>query len=154
MKSVGTLYSLRPAEPGDVESLVAIDAVNPGSWSGDRFSRSLAGEANTQALLVAQRNGTVDGFIAYSRVLDEISVHNIAVRASCRERGLGSFLLAGLLEREKPLGVSRCLLEVRVSNKAARRLYEKLGFEQDGERRNYYPGPGKRENAVLMSRSL
>jgi len=154
MTSPGDSYALRPATPGDVEALVAIDAVNPGSWSSERFARVIAGEMGTQAVLVAERNGTVDGFIGYSRVLDEISLHSIAVRASRRGRGLGSFLLGGLLARVKSSGVSRCLLEVRESNTAARRLYAKMGFEQDGERRNYYPGPGAREHALLMSRSL
>ena len=147
-------HALRPAVPADVAALVAIDAVNPGAWPAERFSRAIAGENGTQAVLVAHRDGQVDGFIVYSRVLDEISVHNIAVRAARRGRGLGSRLLAGLLERVRPAGVTRCLLEVRESNIAARRLYEKMGFARDGERRHYYPGPGAREHALLMSRSL
>ena len=134
--------------------MVAIDAVNPRPWPAERFSKVIAGEMGTQAVLVAHRGGKVDGFIVFSRVLDEISIHNIAVHASRQGRGLGSLLLAGLLERVKPAGVTRCLLEVRESNVAARRLYEKMGFEQDGERRHYYPGSGAREHALLMSRSL
>jgi len=154
VQPVDDIHSLRPATPGDVEALAAIDAANPGAWPAERFARIIAGKTGAQAVLVVHREGKVDGFIAYSRVLDEMSIHNIAVRASCRGRGLGSRLLAGLLEGVKPAGVSRCLLEVRESNTAARRLYEKMGFTLDGERRNYYPGPGAREHALLMSRSL
>ena len=154
MNPGGNTDALRPASPEDVNTLVAIDAVNPRPWSAERFSKVIAGAMGTQAVLVAHRDGKVNGFIVYSRVLDEISVHNIAVRASRRGRGLGSRLLGGLLERMKLAGVTRCLLEVRASNIAARRLYEKMGFEQDGERRHYYPGPGAREHALLMSRSL
>jgi ribosomal-protein-alanine N-acetyltransferase len=154
MKPVGDTPSLRPATPGDVEALVDIDAASPGAWPAERFARIIAGKMGTQAVLVVHRDGEVDGFIAYSRVLDEISIHNIAVCASRRGRGVGSRLLAGLLEWVKPVGVSRCLLEVRESNTAARRLYEKMGFTLDGERRNYYPGPGAREHALLLSRSL
>jgi len=76
------------------------------------------------------------------------------VRASRRGRGLGAFLLGGLLAQVKASGAHRCLLEVRASNTAARRLYAKMGFERDGERKNYYPGPGAPEHALLMSRNL
>ena len=48
----------------------------------------------------------------------------------------------------------RCLLEVRRSNKAARRLYQGSGFALDGVRKNYYPKAGGREDALLMSREL
>jgi len=43
-------------------------------------------------------------------------------------------------------------LEVRVSGRAARRLYEKLGFVESGRRRNYYTGPA--EDAIVMSLGL
>ena len=41
-------------------------------------------------------------------------------------------------------------LEVRGSNLAARRLYEKNGFETVGKRKNYYEKPT--EDAILMSK--
>ena len=40
-------------------------------------------------------------------------------------------------------------LEVRPSNTAAVKLYEGFGFEQVGERKNYYSNPT--ENAVLLT---
>lgn len=90
----------------------------------------------------------------YSQVLDEVSVHNIAVRTSCRGRGLGQRLLLASLEHMKIAGATRCLLEVRQSNTAAQRLYQRSGFTLDGERKDYYPTHQGRENAWLMSRNL
>ena len=43
-------------------------------------------------------------------------------------------------------------LEVRESNTAARRLYEKLGFRQTGRRKSYYTNPI--EDAVLYPLNL
>ena len=44
------------------------------------------------------------------------------------------------------------LLEVRVSNAPAIRLYEKLGFVQVGRRPRYYTNP--REDALILRKEL
>ena len=46
------------------------------------------------------------------------------------------------------------LLEVRPSNAAALRLYERYGFERIGVRRGYYPAHGGREDAIVMRITL
>ena len=148
-------YSLRSAEPADVEALESIDAVNPVPWTARQFADAIErGSERTGRVLVAHVGEDLDGFIVYSRVLDEVSIHNIAVRAGRQGRGLGGMLLTRLLQRMKGAGAKRCLLEVRASNVAARRLYESAGFTPDGERKNYYRAGEGREDAVLMSRRL
>ncbi len=59
-------------------------------------------------------------------------------------------LMEGLIRETKKAGVRVWHLEVRQSNESAIRLYEKLGFVQDGLRKGYYEAP--KEDAVLMSR--
>ena len=49
-------------------------------------------------------------------------------------------------------GISKILLDVRSGNVAARALYEKSGFIEDGIRQYFYENP--REDAVLMSKAL
>lgn len=148
-------YTIRPAGAGDVEALVAIDAVNPAPWSGRQFARAVgAGADGATRVLVAHGGGRLDGFIVYARVLDEVSIHNIAVRAGRRGQGLGGMLLERSLRCMRRAGASRCLLEVRSSNTAAQRLYASAGFTLDGERRDYYPDGAGREDALLMSREL
>jgi ribosomal-protein-alanine N-acetyltransferase len=61
------------------------------------------------------------------------------IRPSHRQAGLGSKLLSAFIQLVKEAGAERLLLEVRESNLAARRLYEKAGFEIISERKNYYP---------------
>jgi len=149
-------YALRPACLEDARSLQAIDAsVNARPWNEGQFAAVCSGAAGRgETVLVVHQCDNVDGFIVYSRVLDEVSVHNIAVRASRQGQGLGQLLLQGSLEQMKRAGAARCLLEVRQSNTVALRLYEGNGFAVDGERNNYYPGPNGRENALLMSKTL
>ena len=52
------------------------------------------------------------------------------------------------------MGSKKIILEVRVSNNIAYRLYDKLGFEEIGLRKKYYRLPEGREDAFVMSKSL
>ena len=82
--------------------------------------------------------------------MDAAYIRFVCVRADCRRRGIGQMLMEGLIRETKKAGVRVWHLEVRQSNESAIRLYEKLGFVQDGLRKGYYEAP--KEDAVLMSR--
>ena len=55
-----------------------------------------------------------------------------------------------MLKMAEMIGIHIVHLEVREGNGTARRLYERLGFKEDGLRKNYYTDPT--ENAVLMTK--
>ena len=73
---------------------------------------------------------------------------NIAVLPEMRGRGLGEELLRAMLEQGTKMGIIYWTLEVRVSNIAAIKLYEKVGFTSAGIRPGYYEKP--REDANIM----
>jgi len=148
---------LRPGQAADLKPMAALEqlaAVAP--WSRSQFA-GLVVKPATHSLVLEGDNGLL-GFALFQRVLDEATLLNIAVRPDAQGRGLGRRLLEGVIDCLKEQGVGRVLLEVREGNSAALGLYRKLGFTEDGMRRDYYPGdsPGKsgRENAVLMSLTL
>ena len=89
------------------------------------------------------------GYVGLLMVPYEADVLNITVSGKVRNRGIGTRLMREILERAKKYGVTDIHLEVRESNAAAIHLYEKLGFERDGIRKNYYTAPV--ENAVTMT---
>lgn len=154
--AVAAQHTLRPARAVDAAALAALDAlsqVNP--WSEEQFA-ALGSDRGSYAetALVSDENGRVDGYVVFAQVLDEASVHRIAVDPECRGRGLGKALLQAAMNHMQRDGASRCLLEVRRSNTVARRLYEANGFRLDGVRKDYYPSRSGREDALLMSRSL
>jgi ribosomal-protein-alanine N-acetyltransferase len=68
--------------------------------------------------------------------------------------GFGRRLLAPLLDRAAASGLGEAFLEVRPSNLAAIRLYQRLGFEQIGVRRGYYQAPDGREDAIVLKLKL
>jgi ribosomal-protein-alanine N-acetyltransferase len=76
----------------------------------------------------------------------------VVVAPEKRNRGVGIKIIRELLLQAQSAGATSVLLEVRESNLATRRLYEKLGFSQHGRRSNYYQGP--EEDALLLCFSI
>ena len=79
-------------------------------------------------------------------------LENIVVAGEWRRRGTGSRLLQKLISTVREGRLRQLQLEVRESNYVAQLLYHKLGFEENGHRKNYYANPT--EDAVLYVLSL
>ena len=103
-------------------------------------------------LLVALEGDTVAGYAELWNIAGEGQLMDIAVLPSFRRLHIAQGLLEHLFDYAKHQEISRILLEVRISNDAARNLYQKLGFLEDGIRKEYYQD--NREDAVLMSKLL
>lgn len=99
-------------------------------------------------LLAAEADGELAGYAVCWTVIDQAELGNLAVAESFRGAGIGRALLSEALERVCARGAGECFLEVRVSNTAARCLYEAAGFVVAGERRGYYTRP--KEDALVM----
>ena len=115
-------------------------------WS----EKSVASELNNPLALwlVAEENDRVAGYIGSQTVVGETDMMNVAVHPDFRRKGIAEELVVSLVEELKKLE-SHCLtLEVRASNEPAKQLYEKLGFQQVGCRKNYYRNP--KEDALIL----
>ncbi len=85
-----------------------------------------------------------DCVIAVSGLLisfDEAEIINVSVSRGHRREGIAQRLLKELMEAGRERGVKDFLLEVRSGNDAAKALYEKLGFKQEGVSRGFYRDP-------------
>lgn len=106
---------------------------------------------NRDAILkVAVLNAEIAGYICVRSILDVTHVMDLAVTPRLRRMGIGSLLLRDALQelrRTRP-DISLITLEVRESNIAAVKLYEKYGFREIGRRRGYYKKPA--EDALIM----
>lgn len=98
--------------------------------------------------LAAERNGAVIGYVGSQMVPPEADMMNLAVAPEARRQGIADALIGELIRRLSTKDVTSLSLEVRVSNTAARSLYEKLGFRQIGLRPNYYFHP--KEDACIL----
>ena len=99
--------------------------------------------------LCAFINGEFAGYAGMLCVLDEGQICNVAVCPPFRRMGVGEALMAAQHQAGLARGLSIMYLEVRAGNTAAQCLYEKMGWEKVGVRRNYYSNP--REDGVLYN---
>lgn len=120
-------------------------------WSRGNFADSLA--AGHDAWIM-QRADEAVAYAVVLRVLDEAHLLDIGVVPAAQGQGLGGTFLVWLCERARQGGGSSFFLEVRPSNLAALRLYERVGFSEIGRRRGYYPGAAGREDAIVMRLAL
>ena len=97
---------------------------------------------------VYQKNDYVVGYLFGWHVMDEYHLNNIAVADSFRGAGIGMHLLKNMELYLKEIEVKSVFLEVSSSNLPARKLYEKMGFVSQGERKDYYT---KGDDAVLYT---
>ena len=95
--------------------------------------------------LVAVEDGVVAGYVGSQTVLQEADMMNIAVADTHRRRGIARMLVEELIRQ---LDAYQLTLEVRASNAPAIALYEALGFQQVGLRKNYYHKP--KEDALIL----
>ena len=95
--------------------------------------------------LVALDGETVVGYVGSQTVLQEADMMNIAVADSHRRQGIARALVEELIRQ---LDAYQLTLEVRASNAGAIALYESLGFNQVGLRKNYYHKP--KEDALIL----
>ncbi len=100
----------------------------------------------------ADRSGSLLGYVGSQSCFEDADVLNVCVAPAARRRGIAEALMRELEARLIPKGVEQITLEVRASNEAAIRLYEKLGYAQVGVRRGYYEKP--REDALIMQKKL
>jgi ribosomal-protein-alanine N-acetyltransferase len=88
------------------------------------------------------------GYICFWLVADELQITNLAVHPEYRRRSIGWQLLLHAFQLGHAAGARLAVLEVERSNRAARALYEKLGFMVVHKRPCYYPE--SREDGLVM----
>jgi ribosomal-protein-alanine N-acetyltransferase len=108
-------------------------------WSGGMIKGLCALE--NSICLVLDIDNSIQGYVFARVEVDEVRVlHivNLAVEPSSRRQGYGRMILKKILERGHNEGCDWVYLEVRLSNLAAIRLYQKAGFEILRKRSHYY----------------
>jgi len=145
-----TAFSLRRLELADLGAIEKIERASyPTPWSRSMFASEL-GKQSSLSIAAVDPDGTLVGYLVLSRYVDAWHVMNVAVDPAHRRQGIASALLQRLFEETRDDAERGYTLEVRVSNTAAIRLYERFGFISRGVRRGYYTD--NREDAVIMWR--
>ena len=159
--------SFLPMTAGDLDSVLAIESVSHlHPWTKGNFSDSLA--AGHWAYCVrpqladSVKGSYLDPEILWAYcilfpALDELHLLNITVSPQLRRLGIGIKMMHAIEGVAAQQNMPRIILEVRPSNEAALKLYQALGYEQIGMRKNYYPvdaASGLREDAFVLAKSI
>ena len=136
--------SFLPMQATDLDEVLKIETVSHiHPWTKGNFSDSLAAGHWAYCILFP--------------AVDELHLLNITVSPHLRKLGLGQRMMAAIEGVAAQQKMPRIILEVRPTNTAALMLYQKLGYEQIGVRKNYYPvspETGSREDALVMAKSI
>ena len=141
------MLNIRRLEAKDAKQVGALAAeVFTMPWSEHAFEE--LAEDKESIFLVAEENNSIIGGCGLTHILDEGDIHNVMVSPVCQGKGVGSLLMERLLQEGEAEGIQEFTLEVRVSNAAAIRVYEKMGFVSEGVRPRFYEQPV--EDALIM----
>ena len=143
---------VRRATAVDISAIKALEesAATAAHWSEAKYAEAVSSSAHR--ILVIEDGSHLLGFLAAGCVADEWEIENVVIARNARRRGLAGRLLAGLLDHAAKNSVHKLFLEVRESNIAARKFYEKWAFAEVGRRRGYYREPI--EDAIIYRRIL
>lgn len=148
---IGAEIILRDLSFGDLPAIMEIERkAFTIPWRPATFENLL--DRPDTDLIGATRLGHLLGYAVTWTIGDQAELGNVAVKDTERARGVGRRLLEAALDRVAARGARECFLEVRESNKDARSLYEKAGFQVVGRRRHYYSRPI--EDALVMRRDF
>ena len=144
--------NVRPMQPDDLDTVMIIELKEyEFPWTRQIFFDCLR---VGYCCVVGEVDGVFAGYGVMSTGAGEAHVLNICVSHEFQRQGLGRRLLTELLDIAARLKVENIFLEVRPSNVGALTLYEDLGFNQIGLRKNYYPAKHGREDAVILAMNL
>ncbi|HSR94558.1 MAG TPA: ribosomal protein S18-alanine N-acetyltransferase [Solirubrobacterales bacterium] len=129
----------------DLPAVISIERRSfPAPWSLAMFVLELSKPSGI--CLAATASDELLGYLVCSRYDRVWHVMNVAVDPERRRQGVASRLISRLIAEAG--GGLPFTLEVRVSNRDAIAMYEKLGFRSAGVRPRYYQDNG--EDALIM----
>lgn len=121
-------------------------------WSEEALLYMCTSPVTHAVAVIEKTSGRLAAYGGCEYVLDEANIVNVATHPDFRRKGCASALLDELESFLKTRGVKSVYLEVRVSNIAARTLYENKGYRAVGVRKNYYRFPV--EDAAVMLKTI
>lgn len=142
----------RPLLERDLATVAAIEAgVYVYPWTIGNFRDSLL---SGYQCIGCWTGHELIGYAIVMTAMEEAHLLNLAVASDWQRRGVGGQFLQHVIDGARRQRLEMLYLEVRPSNTAARRMYERFGFCQLGLRRGYYPAVTGREDAWFLGLNL
>ncbi|GBE08322.1 ribosomal-protein-alanine N-acetyltransferase [bacterium BMS3Abin11] len=143
---------IRPMREIDLAEVLAIENVSYDfPWTEGIF-RDCLKKQYPSMLFVQQKR--ILAYAIFQFIVDECHLLNLCIRQEERRQGLATKMVQYLMNQARQNDMGSIFLEVRESNTAAIKLYDKLGFNEIGLRRDYYPGSSGREDALVLAHEI
>lgn len=144
--------SFRPMGKEDLEAVMSAEVlIYPYPWTLGNFKDSL----NTgYSCWMYECDASLVGYGVMMLAAGEAHLLNLGIAKDWQRQGMGRKLLQHLIKVARDYHADMMFLEVRPSNRAAIALYQDIGFNEMGIRKNYYPAHNGREDGILMGMSL
>ena len=141
----------RPMHTQDTAQVLEIEKqCHSHPWSNANFLSSIESQ---HACWVIEKDQQIIAYAITSTVLGEAELLNLSVSPEYQRCGIARAILLGI-EKSFNHKIDTLFLEVRASNQAAIALYSNSGFNEVGQRRDYYPANNGREDAIIMAKIL
>ena len=142
---------IQPANKNHLNEILDIEKIvfnKP--WTREQLQNDLVLSVNSENWVYMEDQQVV-GYILGWKVMYEFQLNNIAVHFDFQRRHIGRSLIKHVKNRLQSQNIQRIYLEVSGKNKPAQQLYESMGFQKEGLRRDYY---AKGEHAFLYHLNL
>lgn len=147
-----SILIFRPMKTFDISTAREIEKqVYNFPWSDRTFRECFRAGYSSWVL---EKLGEVFAYGIISVCSREAHVMNLCVSPLRQRKGYGQKLMLKLIAVARQQRAEKILLEVRPSNASAIQLYRKLGFNEIGVRKDYYPAESGREDALMLGLSL
>lgn len=144
------MIEIVPMNRSHIDGMVVVEeqCFNSG-YARKTFEKEIENKIAIYFVAVQQEN--VLGYVGLWNICGGADIIDVAVHRDYRRQGIAKKLLLAMLDECEKQGIFEVNLEVRESNFAARELYKKLGFLENGLRKKYYENT---ETAILMQKKL
>lgn len=146
------LLRMRKMTVLDLNEVLAIEKKNYNfPWTEEIFKDCFKA---SYSCWVCEEMERILGYSILSIAVGEAHILNICVDPEEQGQGIGRKMLENIIETVRTKKAETVFLEVRPSNEGAVALYQKMGFNEIGIRKDYYPAENGREDALMLALQL
>ncbi|WP_198246658.1 ribosomal protein S18-alanine N-acetyltransferase [methane-oxidizing endosymbiont of Gigantopelta aegis] len=144
------LMRIRYMGPDDLDAVLEIEGKNYNYPWTEAIFKDCLNASNYTCWVIEDQNQKVIGYCIISIAAAEAHIMNVCVDPDAQGLGAGRKMLEHMIKYVR--GKAQTIfLEVRPSNRKAVHLYQSLGFNEIGIRKDYYPAAHGREDAVMFA---
>lgn len=150
------ILKIRPMQQGDIDQVYAIEiSSHRAPWSRDILRDCVLVGYDCRVLEVTDNSvKKIVGYIICRNSLNVCHILNLCIAVKEQRKGYGQKLLEEILISLLRSNSDSVILEVRPSNDAAIKLYQKFGFETDLIKKGYYKDEHGEEDAILLKKVI